>query len=129
MNILLLIPPNKKGYIRDVQYGCWHEKKWIEYSWPPISLYYISAILNKSHKVKIIDGSLIEEKETLELINEFGPDFIVLSSGSYTIEEDASFANKIKCKKILYVLKNKNFEIFYRKLINDAIIRDKIKNN
>jgi len=32
-------------------------------------------------------------------------------------------------KKILYVLKNKNFEIFYRKLINDAIIRDKIKNN
>lgn len=32
-------------------------------------------------------------------------------------------------KKILYALKNKNFEIFYRKLINDAIIRDKIKNN
>jgi len=32
-------------------------------------------------------------------------------------------------KKILYVLKNKNFEIFYKKLLNDAIIRDKIKNN
>ena len=32
-------------------------------------------------------------------------------------------------KKILYALKNKNFENFYEKLIDDAIIRDKVKNN
>ena len=32
-------------------------------------------------------------------------------------------------KKILHALKNKNFEIFYGNLIDDAIIRDKIKNN
>ena len=31
-------------------------------------------------------------------------------------------------KKIIYVLKYKNFEIFYKKLIYDAVIRDKIKN-
>jgi len=32
-------------------------------------------------------------------------------------------------EKILYALKNKNFEFFYRTLIDDAILRDKIKNN
>ena len=32
-------------------------------------------------------------------------------------------------KEILYALKNKNFEVFYKKLLNDSILRDKIKNN
>ena len=31
--------------------------------------------------------------------------------------------------KILYSLKNRNFKIFYQKLLNDAILRDRIKNN
>ena len=52
--ILLLIPPNKEGFIRDTYYGCWHKRKFINYSWPPLYLYQLNSIIKNS---KIVDLS------------------------------------------------------------------------
>ena len=51
--IILLVPPNKQGYVRDTYYGCWHKRKFVNYSWPPLMLYYLHAQIQDS---EIYDG-------------------------------------------------------------------------
>ena len=51
--IILLVPPNKQGYVRDTYYGCWHKRKFVNYSWPPLMLYYLHAQIPDS---EIYDG-------------------------------------------------------------------------
>ena len=97
--VLLLIPPNKEGFIRDVQYGCWHKPKFIDYSWPPITEYQLYSILKNQFKVKIIDGSILSYNKVISLIQKFNPDYIICSTGTYTFADDITFLRKIKKRK------------------------------
>jgi len=94
--ILLLIPPNKKGFIRDVYYGCWHEKKFIDYSWPPIGLYQLRSILGKNFKTLVVDGSILNEQQTISEIKNFSPNMVILNIGTFTFKDDLIFLRKIK---------------------------------
>ncbi|MFH1849298.1 MAG: radical SAM protein [archaeon] len=96
MNILLLIPPNKKGFIRDVYYGCWHRRKFLSYSWPPIGLYQLAAILDE-HAVLILDGTILGRGHVVSAIRAFRPDVIVLGSGTFTMDDDLEFLKSLKC--------------------------------
>ncbi|MDD5178449.1 MAG: radical SAM protein [Candidatus Nanoarchaeia archaeon] len=99
--ILLLIPPSKKDLIRDTQYGCWHEKKFLSYSWPPLTLYQIAAILRKKHEVLVLDGGLEGEK-SFGIINRFNPEFVVFAVGTFTLDDDLEFLKNIKAKTIVF---------------------------
>ncbi len=100
IKILLLIPPSKENFIRDVQYGCWHEKKWVDYSWPPTHLYQILAIINKKFSGELIDASSLNLNfdQTIEKIKKLNPEYLLASVGSFTFEDDVIFFNKLKEK-------------------------------
>lgn len=95
VHILFLIPPNKKNFIRDTQYGCWHEKKWIDYSWPPLALYQIAALFDDA---VVLDaaGLKLTEEETLHKIKNINPSFIAVNTGTYVFSDDVKFLKKAK---------------------------------
>jgi len=95
VNTLLLIPPNDKEVIRDTYYGCWHEKKWINYSWPPLSLFQLAAIIPDS---EVLDAQIqdLDSKKALHLIKKMNPKFIIVNTGTYTIKGDIKFLEQIK---------------------------------
>lgn len=143
IKILLLIPPSKENFIRDVQYGCWHEKKWINYSWPPINLYQILAVIDKEFSGKIIDAPALNLNfdNTIEKIKEINPEYLLVSVGSFTFEDDIIFLNKLKEKvntkvivygelptiKPKFCLKEKSIDFVIRGE-PEAIILDILKN-
>jgi len=102
--VLLLIPPNKKGFIRDVYYGCWHKKKFIDYSWPPIGLYQLDAVLKKNFESLVVDGSILNDEQTLSKIKDFSPDFVIINVGTFTFKDDLAYIKQVKgrSKVIVY---------------------------
>ena len=52
MKVCLVVPPG--DMIRDVSYGCWHERK-VNYLWPPLNLTYYTSVLAQDHDVEILD--------------------------------------------------------------------------
>lgn len=102
--ILLLNPPTKERMVRDINYGCWHSNKWIEYKWPPITLYYLKKSLIKDHKIVLLDYSITPVKDADDTIKNFNPEFIVFSADHKTIKEDFEFIRKlnIKAKVVLF---------------------------
>ena len=92
--ILLLIPPNKEGFIRDTYYGCWHKRKFINYSWPPLYLYQLNSIIKNS---KIVDLSELSFEYGLNYFkNAKNLKFIVCNIGTFTFKEDLMFLKEIK---------------------------------
>ncbi len=89
--ILLLVPPNKKDMVRDTYYGCWHEKKFLDYSWPPLTLYYLEGLLKDKHEVLVLDGSISSKEETARRIADFDPDLVFFGTGTFTFKEDIEF--------------------------------------
>jgi len=94
-NVILLVPPNKKDYIRDTYYGCWHERKFIDYFWPPLVMYQLAAIIPNS---LVKDYSITKNniKSAITELMKLKPSFIILNIGSGTLKEDLMFATLIK---------------------------------
>ena len=96
MNIALLTPSYnlmKKGYGSKIKIrgGLY----------PPLGLAYLaSPLINDGHKVKIIDASSYEytNKKIGDILLEFKPDLIGISSVTASAEESYSLANYLKSK-------------------------------
>jgi len=103
MNHLLLVPPNKEGFIRDTFYGCWHKSKFVNYSWPPLYLYQLNSIIKDS---KVLDLSKKKFNDALENVLKYNPKTIMINTGTFTIKEDKQFLkavkNKLKCNVIAF---------------------------
>lgn len=136
--VLFLIPPNKKDFIRDTQYGCWHEKKWVDYSWPPLALYQIADLVDDSFVLDAATQKLTEE-ETLNKIKELNPSFLLVNTGTYVFKDDVQFLKKID-KNIKIILFGQHPTICPEECLRykwidfvirgepEAIIKDLIKN-
>jgi anaerobic magnesium-protoporphyrin IX monomethyl ester cyclase len=92
MKSLLIVPPNKEGYIRDTFYGCWHKPKYVEYSWPPLYLYQLNSIIPNSKVMDLIKNN----SDPINLIKNENPDIILCNIGSQTIVEDLKFFKQLK---------------------------------
>lgn len=65
----------------------------------PLWLSYATGVLDKEgHDVKIVDApaKCYSSNETIKIIKEFGPEFIVIDTSTASIESDLEFASKIK---------------------------------
>ncbi|RLA88975.1 MAG: hypothetical protein DRG20_05340 [Deltaproteobacteria bacterium] len=101
MKILIVNPPtlDKKSYIREGR--CTQPKGAWGTIWPPISLAYIGALLEKNnHIVSIIDCAAInfDIEELLRLVDKEKPDIIFLSTSTPTINSDLVLLKRIKGK-------------------------------
>ncbi|OUR93591.1 hypothetical protein A9Q84_19170 [Halobacteriovorax marinus] len=87
--VLLLNPPGEKQYTRD--YFCGDEAKGA-YSWPPTDLIYASAKLH-SFECIVIDAMVegLSKQQTLKLIRDFAPDYIISLCSSVSFPEDIDF--------------------------------------
>ena len=90
---LLLVPPNKQGYIRDTYYGCWHKKKFINYSWPPLYLNQLNAVIPDS---ELMDLSGQSVSRAIKKIKELNPKTVICNTGTFTFKEDLKFFTEIK---------------------------------
>ncbi len=73
------------------------ENTWLE-TFPPITLASIAACLKNRHEIKLIDciGSNIGYERFFEIINEFKPDYSIITTSTPTIINDIDIARKIK---------------------------------
>jgi anaerobic magnesium-protoporphyrin IX monomethyl ester cyclase len=99
MRILLLNPPcsDNRSFIREGR--CNQEQGAWSTQWPPISLAFIGAVLEKEgHNVEIIDCAVqpITRKKTLAYIEKEAFNFVIWSTGTPTIDDDLFFATEIK---------------------------------
>lgn len=103
--IVLLVPPNREGYVRDTYYGCWHRKKFVNYSWPPLMLYYLHTLLPDSVVLDAPAHNLSQEEALLK-IADLDADTVVTSTGTFTVQEDGPFLAKLRkefgCTTALY---------------------------
>ncbi|MBT3720209.1 radical SAM protein [archaeon] len=95
MSIILLVPPNAEGFIRDTYYGCWHKKKFINYSWPPLYLRQLNTLISNS---KIFDLSKRTSEKAINILIKEKPKIIIVNIGTYTFQEDHLFLKKLKQK-------------------------------
>lgn len=99
MKILLINPPafGDKGFIREGR--CTQTSDFWAALWPPITLAYMGAILERyGHDVRIIDSAAerFSHDATIRVLDEFKPDIIICSSSTPTISTDLSFITCIK---------------------------------
>ena len=87
----MVVPPNKEGY-GDTFYGCWHRKKFIDYSSPPY-LYQLNSIIENSEVADLSSGSI---RDAVPFIQEKRPGFIICNTGTYTLKEDLGFFAEVK---------------------------------
>jgi radical SAM superfamily enzyme YgiQ (UPF0313 family) len=106
MRVLILNPPGE--FIRDVLYGCGHERKFIKYLWPPISLAYIASVLRNLHEIKILDFQAMgySLEKAIDEIKNINPDFLIMNTNTLTFKSDLAFLSTIKhelsVKTIIY---------------------------
>ncbi|MFH0861946.1 MAG: radical SAM protein [Candidatus Altiarchaeota archaeon] len=95
MDVCLVVPPGNT--IRDVSYGCWHERK-VQYLWPPLNLAYYAAVLMPRNHVKILDcqASSLSFKEAVERVVLLDPDYLVIESATTSFLDDVDFLKKIR---------------------------------
>lgn len=94
---ILLVPPSKPGYIRDTYYGCWHRRKFVHYSWPPLMLYYLQALLPGS---TVLDAPAhgLDADATLDSLSSLEPDAVLTSIGTFTAADDAPVLKRIRAE-------------------------------
>jgi len=101
--ILLLNPPAKKRYNRDV--FCSGSTKG-DYCWCPTDLLVLSGILNEKYDVRVLDAmpEMLSEDFCLAYINHCVPDIIIVLTGYASWDEEVKFLTKVKkeypCKLI-----------------------------
>ena len=104
MKIMLLNPPNNHKISKD--------SRWPEYTksgtlYYPFWLAYAAAVLMEDgrHKPMLVDAIAKEKTfpETLELLQKFAPDMLVIDTSTPTIYKDVDFVNE--AKKILPEMK------------------------
>lgn len=95
MKILLLNPPAKKLYLRDVY--CSESSK-ASYYWAPIDLLALSGTLSKEHRISVLDANVLglSKKDALRRIKRFNPDAVVSLVGAAVLENDFGFLDNIK---------------------------------
>lgn len=104
-SIVLLVPPNKGHYVRDTYYGCWHKRKFVNYSWPPLTHYHLHALIPGSI---VVDAPVhnLDEEATIRKLASLNPDTVVTSVGTFTAAEDGPFLNRIGkelgCRTVLF---------------------------
>ncbi len=103
--VALIVPPDKEGFVRDTYYGCWHRRKFVNYSWPPLILYHLHALIPDSVVVDAPAHNLNEEA-TIRKLASLNADAVVTSIGTFTVKEDAPFLRRVKqelkCATVLF---------------------------
>lgn len=92
--LLLLNPPSKELIVRD--YYCTFTSR-SNYLWLPQDLLILSGILKHKFELKIIDAIAenLSFNQTLNLIKQFSPHIIILTTGSASIDSDLKLAKSI----------------------------------
>ncbi len=104
MKIMLLNPPNKYKISKDSRWPEFTKSGTLYY---PFWLAYAAAVLMEDgkHKPMLVDAIAKEKtfEETLELLQKFAPDMLVIDTSTPTIYKDVDFVNA--AKKILPSMK------------------------
>ena len=97
MKVCLVVPPG--DMIRDVSYGCWHERK-VNYLWPPLNLTYYTSVLAQDHDVEILDcqAARLSLDDSIKKIVSSNPNYLVIESATTSFLEDVDFLEKVKEK-------------------------------
>jgi len=109
LRILLINPPRVDGYpvVREERF----EHKDIGSVYPPLSLLYTAAVLEKNQdfEIKLIDANGYDIKliEVQNTINEFGPDVVFIRAGFDTYTEDIKVLSHAKDNGSVTILRNK----------------------
>lgn len=105
LKTVLLVPPSDDGLVRDTLYGCWHRRKFVAYSLPPLMLYYLHALLPDS---VVLDAPAqgLDREGCLERISSYDPGLVVASMGSFTQESDGPFLRGVReetgCRVVVF---------------------------
>ncbi len=98
MRVLAINPPKYEGidYVREGR--CMQPKSVWNNIWPPLTLLYIASILQKHHKVKLVDciGENKDLKHVQFLIETFKPEIIIINTALPTIKGDFKVAELAK---------------------------------
>ncbi len=96
MKILLINPPFLDKYSKSSRSPAVTKSGTIYF---PLWLSYAAGILDKAgHQLKIIDApaKCLSTAQTLEMVNEFDPEFVVLDTSTPSIDSDLAFAKELK---------------------------------
>ena len=96
MKIIMLNPPFLNKFSKSSRSPAVTKSATIYF---PLWLSYATGVLDKEgHNVKIVDApaKCLSSDETMKIIKEFGPEFIVIDTSTASIESDLEFASKIK---------------------------------
>lgn len=96
MKVVMLNPPFLNKYSKSSRSPAVTKSATVYF---PLWLAYATGVLDKyGHEVEIIDAPArcLDEKQTMELIDKFGPQFVVIDTSTGSIESDLAFAAKIK---------------------------------
>ncbi|MFH1257098.1 MAG: radical SAM protein [Candidatus Diapherotrites archaeon] len=96
MNIVLLNPPFKGAYNREVRFQAVSPQKALH---PPIMLAYAAAVcIEEKHKVDLIDAPALElgKAKTVERVKQFKPELIVMLTSTGSVQSDGLLALELK---------------------------------
>lgn len=96
MRILLLNPPYETGVVREGR--CQHEAAIWDTVYPPLTLATCAAILRQAHEVRLIDAVAARTplKEVEAATAAFGPDLVVASVSTPTVDSDLAVLKRLR---------------------------------